>query len=342
MNRFLKTGLIGLGGISRVHLDALKNLESACVTAVCDIDTQKLEKARLETGAKAYTDWKELVNDPDVEIVHVLTPHYLHAPMSIYALRQGKHVLCEKPMASELSDALSMIEEADRSAATLNVIFQNRYNASTVALKRIIESGEAGAFKGARASICWHRTAPYYTESGWRGAWRTEGGGVLINQSIHTLDLLSYLGGPIKRVKGSVSTDLLAGTIEVEDSAHAVFEYENGAVGVLHATNDYAFSAPIMLEMAFENGVWQLWAEKLFKLEDGVPKLVTSGESAAHLGEKSYWGASHKTEIEKVYDCILSGKPFEIDGRSAFPALALVKGIYESSASGRWVELTKV
>ena len=342
MEKFLRAGIIGLGSISKVHLDALMDLSKAKITAVCDIDGDKLAEKAALTGARPYSDWQQLINDPDVDIVHVLTPHYLHAPMAIAALKADKHVLTEKPMASEINDALEMIRVADESEKTLNVIFQNRYNASTVALKRIIDSGEAGRLIGSRASVCWHRTADYYAQGEWRGKWQTEGGGVLINQSIHTLDLLSYLGGPIKRVKGSISTDLLAGDIEVEDNAHAVFEYENGAVGVLHATNNYAVSAPILLEMSFENGTWQLWAEKLFKLVDGVPTLVTQGESAEKLGEKSYWGASHKIQIEKVYDAILEGRRFEIDGRSAFPALNLVKGIYESSATGQWVNLIKV
>ena len=342
MKQYLRAGLIGLGGISRVHIDSLQKLSCAKITAVCDIDEEKLARVSEATGAKPYRDYTELLKDENVDIVHVLTPHYLHAPMSIAALKAGKHVLSEKPMASELKDAKAMIEAADEAKTTLSIIFQNRYNASTVALKQIIESGEAGKLLGARASICWHREAPYYTQSGWRGTWEREGGGVLINQSIHTLDLLSYLGGPIKRVKGSITTGLLEGVIEVEDNAHAVFEYENGATGVVHATNNYAINAPIMLEMAFENGTWQLWAEKLFKLVDGVPTLVTCGDSAEHLGVKSYWGASHGIEIEKVYTDILEGRQFEIDARSAFPALALLKGIYKSSATGEWVTLEQV
>lgn len=190
--------------------------------------------------------------------------------------------------------------------------------------------------------MCWHRTAPYYTESGWRGAWATEGGGCLINQSIHTLDLLSYLGGPIRRVRGHVSTDLLNGVIEVEDNCHAVFEYENGATGVIHATTNYGVDSPILLEMVFENGTYQLLADKLFKIEDGIPTLLTRGDDAKELGVKSYWGAGHILEITRLYDCLQKGEKFEIDGRSAFPALCLVKTIYESSAKNDWVALKKV
>ncbi|MBQ3080711.1 MAG: Gfo/Idh/MocA family oxidoreductase [Clostridia bacterium] len=343
MKDMLRVGIIGMGGISRVHTDVLMNMENAKIVAVCDINQARLQAAKEKTGAEnAYENWEDLIKQEDIDIVHVLTPHYLHAPMSIRALKAGKHVLTEKPMATTVEDARKMIEAADQADTTLSVIFQNRYNASTVAVKEMQEAGELGRLICARASICWHREAPYYTESGWRGAWATEGGGTLINQAIHTLDLLSYLGGPIKRVLGHISTDLLRDSIEVEDNCHAVFEYENGAKGVLHATNNYGIDAPILLELVYENATYQLLAEKLLKVEDGVPHLVLRGQDAKHLGEKSYWGDSHKIQIAKLYDCILTGKKFEIDARSAFPALNLVKAIQESSAKNDWINLEKV
>lgn len=338
----LRVGVIGLGGISRVHLACLKNMKNAKIVAVCDIKEDRLSQVKADTGADAYTDWHELLNRDDIDIVHILTPHYLHAPMSIEALQKGKHVLTEKPMATTTEDAHRMIEAAKGARGTLNVIFQNRYNASTVAIREKMASGELGKFICARASVCWHREAPYYTESGWRGSLETEGGGTLINQAIHTLDLLSYLGGPIRRVLGHVSTDLLRDSIEVEDNCHAVFEYESGAKGVLHCTNNYGIDAPIMLELVYENATYQLHAEKLFEVKDGVPTLVVMGQDAKHLGEKSYWGDSHKIQLSKLYDCILKGVPFEIDGKSAFPALNLVKAIQESSKINDWVELEKI
>ena len=111
---------------------------------------------------------------------------------------------------------------------------------------------------------------------------------------------------------------------------------------MLHATNNYGVDAPILLEMTFKNGTYQLLAEKLFKIEDGIPQLILRGDDAKNLGNKSYWGASHKTQISRVYDCIQNAVPFEIDGRSAFPALCLVKSIYESSKKDDWVALKKV
>ncbi|MBR3929201.1 MAG: Gfo/Idh/MocA family oxidoreductase [Clostridia bacterium] len=342
MRKMLNVGIIGMGGISRVHLDCLLSMENASIVAVCDIRKDRLAEAVKRTGAQGYADWRDVVARDDIDIIHVTTPHYLHAPISIAALETGKHVLTEKPMATTTEDAKKMIAAAEKSKGTLSVIFQNRYNASSVAIRELQEKGDLGKLLCARASVCWHREAPYYTESGWRGSLTTEGGGTLINQSIHTLDLLSYLGGPIKRVLGHISTDLLRDSIEVEDNCHAVFEYESGAKGVLHTTNNYGIDAPVMLEFVFENATYQLHAENLFKIEDGIPTLVVQGQNAKHLGEKSYWGDSHKFQISKVYDCILKGIPFEIDGKSAFPALNLVKAIQESSKINNWVELEKI
>ena len=340
MRTHLNTGIIGLCGISRSHINALKCMTTAKITAVCDIDKEKLDAVSAELCAAAYDDWRELIKREDLDIIHICTPHYLHASMAIEALKAGKHVLTEKPMASEKADALEMIRVSREAKGTLNVIFQNRYNPSTVELKKMIDSGETGKLICTRAIVTWHRTGDYYTKSGWRGCWATEGGGSLINQSIHTLDLMSYLGGRISRVKGHISTDLLEGVIEVEDNCHAVVEYENGATGVIYTTNNYGISAPIMLEMVFENGTYQLCTEKLYRIEDGEQITLVNGKEAKHLKEKSYWGDSHKIEIARLYDCILKGEKFEIDGISAYPALELVKSIYESSASGKWVSLT--
>ena len=340
MDKIFKVGVIGLGNISRMHIPALMSTPKAKITAVCDIREDRLKHGAEITGAIPYTDWRELITS-DIDVVHILTPHYLHAPMAIAALKVGKHVLTEKPMASTIEDAIEMIKNADSANGTLSVIFQNRYNPSTVALKKIIDSGEVGKLKCARASVCWHRDAAYYADGPWRGKLETSGGGSLINQCIHTLDLLSYLGGPIKRVRGHVSTDVLDDIIEVEDNTHAVFEYESGVMGVLHTTNSYGADSPVVIEFIFENGIYQIWADKLFKIEDGLPVLIADGESTASLGEKSYWGNSHKIQIAKYYDCLAAGKKFEIDGRSAFPAFNLVKAICKSSQTGNWVELIK-
>lgn len=339
MKKF-RVGLIGCGGISGAHIPVLMAMENVEITAVADIRPERAQAAAEKTGARIAPSWQDLLNSEDVDVVHILTPHYLHAPMAIAALKAGKHVLTEKPMASELADAQAMIRESQvNGAPTLGVIFQNRYNPASVELKRIVDSGEFGKVTGMRASVCWHREAPYYTESGWRGAWSTEGGGSLINQSIHTLDLLSYIGGPITRVKAKISTDRLSDVIEVEDNAHAVFDYANGARGVLHTTNNYAYDAPVFIECMMESAVFQIIGDHLFRVVDGIPTLYLNGAKPSTVSEKAYWGSGHPAQIQHYYECLERGEKFPIDGVSAYPALALVKGIYRSSETNEWVSL---
>lgn len=340
MKKF-RVGLIGCGGISGAHIPVLTAMENVEIAAVADIRPERAQAAAEKTGARIEPTWESLVSAPDIDVVHVLTPHYLHAPMAIAALQAGKHVLTEKPMASTLADAQALIRASEaENAPVLAVIFQNRYNPANIELTRIARSGEYGKLLGIRATVNWHREAPYYTESGWRGQWATEGGGSLINQSIHTLDLMIQLGGPIARVKGTVSTDRLADAIEVEDNAHAVLDFESGARGLLYTTNNYACDAPVFIECAFENATWQMIGDKLFRVENGVPVLVLDGGISATVAAKAYWGAGHPAQICHFYECLEKGEKFPIDGRSAYPALELVKGIYTSSAENRWVDMT--
>ena len=332
-------GVVGCGGISGVHIPVLMGLEGVGLRSVCDLRPERAEKAAALSGAAIVPTFADMIARRDIDVVHLCTPHYLHAPMAIAALRAGKHVLTEKPMATTLADARAMIAAADEpGSGRLGVIFQNRYNPSTQALKALIASGKPGRFLGARANVCWHREAPYYTESGWRGSLETEGGGVLINQAIHTLDLLSFIGGPIARVRGHISTDLLNGVIEVEDNCHAVFEYAGGQKGVIQLTNNYVNDAPILLEAVFEHATYQLLGAKLYEVIDGEMKLLERGEAPA-LSEKAYWGASHGLQIADFYHSLRTGGPIAVDGRSAYPALNLVKAIQASSQANDWVAL---
>lgn len=336
--RQFRVGVVGLGGISGVHIPALLSMDNVKIVVVCDIRAERARAAAERTGAEIAENFDALLARGDIDAVHILTPHYLHAPMAIASLRAGVHVLTEKPMATTLTDAKAMIETARESAARLGVIFQNRYNPASVELKRLVASGEGGKFLGARAVVCWKREAPYYTESGWRGSMQTEGGGALINQSIHTLDLLSYIPGRrIARVLGHTSTDLLSGVVDVETSCHAVAEYADGARLVLYVTNDYALDAPVTIEIACENRRWQIVGDELYDATDGM-KLLLSGEKPALAG-KAYWGASHGLEIRDFYDCLETGRPFPLEGKAGYPALNLVKAIQESAQTGKWVNL---
>lgn len=329
----INVAVIGCGGISAVHLKYLMDRDFIHIVSVCDINEERA-KAKAEQAHCEYTlDWHDYLTDERIQVVHICTPHYLHAPMAIALLNAGKRVLTEKPMASTLPDARRMIAAAD---GRLAVIFQNRYNDSSVLIKQAIEDGRYGKLRGMRASVFWHREPPYYVESGWRGAFKTEGGGVMINQSIHTLDLLLYFGGRPVSVRGAVSTDKLYGTIEVEDTAHCFIRFENGVTASFYATNTYIEDMPVELEAIFEKATLHLYAETLLKVQDGKTELLA--QSAA-TGDKAYWGTSHERELDDFYTCVQNNKPFWLDGRSAYTALKVLKSVYRSSAEGATVIL---
>ncbi len=339
--RLFRAAIIGCGGISQVHIAALSNMKNVRIAAVCDIRADRLQAAVEKTGAKGYVDWREVVSLKDIDVVHICLPHYLHAPVAIRALSQGRNVLTEKPMASTIQDARAMIAAADQSGAgMLGVVFQNRYNASVQKAKSLIDSGEMGAFLGASASVCWRREGAYYSESGWRGVKATEGAGSLINQSIHTLDLLSYLGGPIDRVRGSVFTGLNEGQIEVEDNAMAVALYVNGQRALIHTSNNNVADDAIEVNLHLEKGVLKLFGNKLYAVQNGELQLLDAGDNKAAVG-KSVWGTGHAAQLEDYYACLAEGRHFWIDGRSGFPALSLVLSIVRSSEENAWVTLEK-
>lgn len=336
----LGAAIIGCGAIYPLHAKTVSALDGVSLKAFVDPREERAARAAGEYGGEVLTDYREILERDDIQVVHLCTPHYLHAPMAVEFLEAGKHVLTEKPMGETLEAADRMIAAADRSAARgggqLGVCFQNRYNEASVIIKRTIDSGELGRVICMKGVVTWHRTADYYTSSGWRGSWETEGGGVLINQTIHTLDLIQWFGGQIASVKGSVSTDVLEGVIEVEDTAHACIEFTNGARAVYYATNAYLTNSPVEIEIVCERGTLIQRRESLYLLRDGEETLLCE-PAFNETGGKSYWGASHGLLIRDYYDCVREGRPFGIDGRTGRNGLWLVKSIYESSRLGQKV-----
>jgi UDP-N-acetyl-2-amino-2-deoxyglucuronate dehydrogenase len=324
-------GLIGCGAISRVHLATIDAMENVKLVAVCDVDAQKAQAVAEQYGCKAYTDYHDLLADPQVETVHITTPHYLHVPMAMDALKAGKKVLSEKPISHDLAQAAQLLDLAkDKDLA---ICFQNRYNDSTQKAMELIRSGKYGKVVTMRGMVCWHRDAdPYYSQSPWRGSWDTEGGGVLINQSIHTLDLLLWIGGEVASVKGAVSTDTLYRDIEVEDSAHFVIHFKNGLLATFYATNSYGVNAPITVEVVLEKATLELRGDSLYLIEnDEMTQLVAlPGKRLAPAG-KGYWGVGHGALIADLYRSFEAGEHFWIDAQVGYNALETLKGVYQSS-----------
>lgn len=333
MDKPIGVALIGCGVIAPAHLKALATMDDVSIRVLCDIVPERAEQYARMYGADVLTDYKEAVTHDAVDVVEICTPHHMHADIILAALDTGKYVLCEKPMAITLQDAQKLI---DRANGRLGFVYQNRYNVSVALAKKMIDNMELGAMKTLRAFVCWERDAAYYATDAWRGTWEMEGGGSLINQAIHTVDLLHYLAGPIVSVKGSYTTDLLQGIVEVDENTHAVLKFQSGITGLLHTSNSYGISEPPEISIAFERGILRMYGDTLTISSQDTNGQLVSQPVTAESG-KAVYGSGHMRLIPDFYRCIREHVPFWIDAQEAYQSLWTVLSIYESSRTNAWV-----
>src|SRR5213083_1146141 len=231
-------GLIGAGNISETHAAAAGAIEGVRIAAVCGRTREKAERLAVRCGAAAYSDLERFLQHVPLDLVVIGSPSGLHAEQGIAAARRGLHVLVEKPIDVSTAGADRLIAEAARAGVTLGVIFQDRMKPGVARLKAIVDSGRLGTPILVSARVRWHRPPEYYAASTWRGTQALDGGGALMNQAVHTVDLLLWLFGPVRRVFGKVATRLHA--IQVEDTAVAALEFASGALGTIEAaTSSY-------------------------------------------------------------------------------------------------------
>ncbi len=328
----LNVAIIGCGNVSKVHFAATVQSDKAVLRAACDVKPDRAEAAGKKYSVPHFVDYRDVL-ELDLDAIHICTPHHTHAEIARAALKKGIHVLTEKPMAISLADADDMIACAKTNNRYLGVIFQNRYNPSSQAMKEVVESGELGTLKGARAYVTWYRPDDYYSKSDWKGTWDKEGGGVLIDQAIHTLDLLQWVVGGIDSIEASINNRTHQ-LIDVEDVAEATVYFKNGTIGNIYATNYYTYDADVMLEIHGEKGRARVEKDDATIEVEGKDIRVVKQIQEAEAQGKSYWGVSHKTQIEAFYDAVLTGKPLEIDGHEGRKALELVRAIYYSGNNG--------
>lgn len=320
----MRVGIIGLGAISPLHIRAILKYGQK-ITAICDVDPEKRRKVNAEFGlnAEEYSDYNALLASGKVDVVHVCTPHYLHAEIICTALGANIHVLCEKPLAINF-EQLNAIEKAvNNSSATLGVCFQNRYNASVLYLKEFFKDKEITA---ATANLVWQRDEKYYASGAWRGKKQYEGGGVMINQAIHSLDLLQWFCGMPESVIAHCSNNSLQGVIDVEDTAFGRFTLKNGGNFIINATNSAASCFPIVLMFQSKTDAVELSGDNL--VVNG--KFVTKSDGAPIFG-KEEWGVGHDKLIKEFYNCLKNGKKFPIDFYEASKTVKLILKMYQSN-----------
>ena len=314
----MRAAVIGVGVIGSLHAEILT--EKNMLAAVCDIDESKLKKY----GCPVYTDYKTMINTVKPDCVHICTPHYLHAEMIIYALGRGVNVLCEKPLCISREQMKAVLEAEKRSAAQLGVCLQNRYNKENVFVKEYLKGKNV---KCAVASVAWHRTKDYYASAEWRGKYATEGGGVLINQALHTLDLLQYFAGMPETLTASVSNLTLKDSVEVEDTA--VIQSVKGAGISLFASVGCAADMPVVITVRTDKDVIQIYPGAV--LINGV--MADIEKTTEKMRGKECYGSSHGILIADFYKHIAENRHFEIDGKEASKVVKLVLAAYRSGGN---------
>ena len=334
--------IAGSGMIAGVHVTALKEIPGARVAGVWSRSPEKTQRFAVEYKVRGYQSYPELLADPDVQVVVLCLPSGYHAEYGIKAALAGKHVVVEKPIDVSLAKAHSLIEACRRHDRTLSVIFQNRFTPAAQRLRKALDQGLLGRLILGDAYVKWYRSPAYYVSNTWRGTKAIDGGGALINQSIHTIDLLQWVMGGAKRVCGLTRTS--THTIESEDLGVAVVEFVNGAVGVIEGSTAIQPGFKERIEIHGQKGsvileggnitAWKVEGcnEADYVDEQKISYGSTSSPAISHV--------NHKAQFEEIMAALQRNAGPSVTGEEGLNALRIILGIYESSEKGRWVDLT--
>lgn len=345
MDKPVRFGIVGVGGMGNGHARNMPHIAEADLTAVCDISPEALQDATTMYGVPGFDNHVDLLDSGLVDAILVATPHYFHPPIAVDAMERGIHVISEKPMAVTVSGAEAMIETAERTGVIFAVMFQQRTLPVSQAAKRLVDEGRLGELYRTLLIDAHFRSQAYYDSAGWRATWKGEGGGVLLNQAPHGMDIFTWLAGMPSRVKAQINTR--QHQIEVEDEATALLEYENGAIGYfLESVNEYPTG--MRIELAGERGKLILQDDTLRFWE------VKPGVRATSDGTEAMWGrpdaeevaveledreTGHAAIVRNVARAILHGEPLISPGPDAIYSLELANAILLSGHSGKPVTL---
>lgn len=319
----MKAGIISCGAISSIHATVLKKFGIE-IKALCDTDLARANSLKEKLGLKAevFDDYRKLL-DCGIDAVHVCAPHHLHGETVIEALKRDIHTLCEKPLCISEEEISQIRTQLGKTRAKLGICFQNRYLDANVAVKQFLENKKIRSVMG---TVLWNRDAQYYLSSGWRGKKATEGGGVLINQAIHTLDLMIWFTEMPEYISSNVSNKHLTGVIEVEDTADCYWETSAGTRMMLFATTACSKNYPVNIKFDVEGHNIEILGSTC--RIDGRQIC----EPQANIFEtKDYWGIGHYKLIKDFYRCIEEGSQFPIGFEEGIKALKTVLACYRSN-----------
>jgi len=343
--------IAGAGVIASFHARAVAGLPNARLRAVADVAAEAAQRCAAEFGVDAYTDLGELLRRPDIDVVSVCVPSGLHADVGAQAAEAGKHVIVEKPIDVSLEAADRLIATCRRRGVKLAVISQHRFDPGIQAIRAALDAGRFGRLVLGDVNVKWYRTGTYYSSAGWRGTWELDGGGALMNQGVHWVDVLQWMMGPVDRVVARCS--MIAHDIPVEDVALALLTFRSGALGVIEVSTAVYPGLPERIEISgtggtavAEMGEVRIWEFKDEKGELGPygAKLRSSrrAEPATSPDPATAQIAGHRTQIADFLQAIADDREPLITGEEARKPLEIILAVYESARTGREVALPLV
>jgi len=339
--KYWNFGIIGSGMVADIHAKAIQNIENARLAGVCSSDPLNAGKFAEKHNCKAFLNYEEMLRSEDIDIVTIASPSGNHMEPVIEAARNGKHVICEKPLEISLERIDKMVDAHEKMGTSLGGIFNYRFNDTVALLKNAIEKGRFGDISYASVHVPWWRSNEYYMNS-WRGTWKLDGGGALMNQSIHMIDLLQYLMGPIESLQGYIATR--GHDIEVEDTATAIVKFKNKALGGIYGSTASFPGQFRRLEITgtrgtviLEENTFKVW-QFIDQTEEDLKILnrfneIEGGGGISDPSAISY--QPHQKNIAAFLESIDAGRAFEINGQEARKGVEIVLAIYTSAKEGK-------
>ena len=342
-----KWGIIGCGVIAPWHADSVVASEYADLIAVCDVDVNKGEAFAGKYGASFYADYREMLSESGIEAVSICTPSGLHSEMTVAAAEAGVHVLCEKPMAITVPQMDAMMEAVEKAGTKLEVIFQRRTYKVTQVVREAIQSGLLGQMTLGDAYLKYYRSPAYYTSADWRATWELDGGGALMNQGVHGIDVLAWIMGDVESVYAKAEAKVR--DIEVEDTCVALLTFKNGAFGVIEGTTSSNPGEKTTFHLHGEKGTiifndagitkWAVSEDKSVVAENDPEKCFTRESTSATADPKAIGRAGHQAQVDDLCLAIAEDREPMIVAASARKSVELILAIYASAQTGQEVKL---
>jgi predicted dehydrogenase len=339
MNRKYGFGIIGLGAIAGIHAAAINKIENAELTSVYDAIPERALDFSKKYGGKPYNDFEAFLRDTDTDFVTITTPSGYHQDVSIAAANAGKHLIIEKPLEITYERCKKIIDASEKNNVMLSSIFQSRFFDATLKIRQALDKGRFGKLILCDAYVKWYRSQEYYDSGAWRGTKEVDGGGALMNQAIHAIDLLLWFGGNVKEVSCRAAT-MAHDRIDVEDVLVSTLFFENGAMGTVTATTAVWPGSPKRIEILGTNGSVVIEEEAIirwdFDKEEPEDKLIKESicSKGSNGGSGDPMSISYEGHKRQFMDCIKAletgAKPL-IDGHSAAKSVILIEAMYKSA-----------